>query len=89
MEPLLAMYVANPEDDEPRVAPLSGGRMGYVAPIYVQPMCLACHGSDLAGPVAARIRELYPEDRATGFAMGDFRGMFWAELPAGGTAPVD
>ena len=26
-------------------------------------------------------RALYPADRATGFREGDFRGVFWAELP--------
>ena len=43
--------------------------------------CLACHGSDIAEPVRAAIVERYPEDTATGFAEGELRGMFWAEVP--------
>ncbi len=36
-------------------------------------------GSD----VAAALRELYPDDRATGYALGDFRGIAWAEVSRG------
>jgi hypothetical protein len=43
-------------------------------------MCLQCHGANIAPPVAAKLAELYPEDQATGFAAGDFRGLFWVEL---------
>ena len=55
--------------------------MGYVEPIMVQPMCLVCHGEALQPGVAAQIDERYPEDRATGFKAGDFRGVFWVEFP--------
>jgi hypothetical protein len=59
-----------------------GGTSGYVEPILLQSPCLACHGDALAPEVAARIGELYPEDRAVGFQVGDLRGVFWVELPA-------
>lgn len=36
--------------------------------------CLACHGQKLDPAVAARIRKLYPQDKATGFKTGDLRG---------------
>jgi hypothetical protein len=39
-------------------------------------LCLQCHGSTIAPEVAARISELYPDDRATGFGPGDLRGAF-------------
>lgn len=39
-------------------------------------VCLACHGETLATPVAERISELYPEDKATGYSEGDIRGAF-------------
>jgi hypothetical protein len=54
---------------------------GYVEPIGIKPLCLACHGEALAPDVAARIGELYPKDRATGFTEGDLRGVFWVEYP--------
>lgn len=38
--------------------------------------CLACHGSELAPEVSAKIKALYPTDQATGFAAGDMRGAF-------------
>ena len=47
----------------------------------VQPLCLNCHGVELAPDVAGRIAELYPEDRATGFEAGELRGVFWVEFP--------
>ena len=55
--------------------------MGYAEPIIVQPMCLACHGESLAPEIAAKISEAYPDDQATGFKVGDFRGVFWVEFP--------
>lgn len=49
----------------------------YMKPIMTagQP-CLACHGSELKPEVAAKIKELYPDDQATGFSAGDMRGAF-------------
>lgn len=80
VEPLLKRYSTAPTTAGPVVAALPAGRVGYVEPIYVQPQCLACHGESLAPSVAAQLRALYPEDRATGFAAGDFRGVFWVEF---------
>ena len=48
----------------------------FMKAIPTQSLCLACHGEALAPPVAAKIAELYPEDRATGFSEGDLRGAF-------------
>jgi hypothetical protein len=39
-------------------------------------VCLKCHGSNIAEPVQASLNELYPEDQATGFSLGDIRGAF-------------
>ncbi len=39
-------------------------------------VCLACHGKSLAPEVEAKIAELYPGDKATGFSEGDLRGAF-------------
>ncbi len=81
MAPLLAEYRANPKQAQPKTVALEDGRVGYAEPIFVQPPCLTCHGEDIPQPVRERLAELYPEDRATGFRSGDFRGMFWAEFP--------
>jgi hypothetical protein len=77
--PLLEAHVAG-EASAATVA-LDGGVTGYVEPIYVQPVCLACHGDTLAPGVADALSRLYPDDAATGFAAGDFRGLFWATYP--------
>lgn len=81
--PILDAWVADASDRAPRTLELSEQRVGYVEPILLQPPCLTCHGETLAPDVAARIEELYPEDRAVGFRVGDLRGVFWVEYPAG------
>ncbi|MGD9669603.1 MAG: DUF3365 domain-containing protein [Hyphomicrobiaceae bacterium] len=49
----------------------------YMKPIMTAGTpCLACHGSELAPEVSAKIKDLYPADQATGFAAGDMRGAF-------------
>jgi hypothetical protein len=76
----LAEYQADPSDVTPRTVRIDREHVGYVEPIHVKPLCLACHGQELAAPVQDRLRELYPGDAATGFRKDDFRGLFWVEL---------
>lgn len=52
--------------------------------IVVEAPCLACHGRELAEPVAQAIAAKYPEDAATGFSPGELRGAFWVEVPKAG-----
>lgn len=80
MEPLLAAYRADPTHAESRVVSLAGGGVAYVEPIRMQPLCLTCHGETLAPDVAERIAALYPDDQATGFRVGELRGLFWVEF---------
>jgi hypothetical protein len=53
-----------------------------VEPIYVQELCVTCHGSSVEPSLLEHIRERYPEDAAVGFEVGDFRGLFWAVVGA-------
>ena len=51
----------------------------YYRPIYIaMPTCLKCHGSkaDLDALALMEIRKRYPGDKATGFQMGDLRGLW-------------
>ena len=48
----------------------------YMKAIPTKGLCLTCHGETLAEPVKATLAELYPEDNATGFKVGDIRGAF-------------
>ncbi len=82
MEPLLARYLEASDRREPAVVSLPRGRVGYLEPIHTGALCLTCHGSELAQPVREALDRHYPEDRATGFAVGELRGLFWAEFPA-------
>ena len=43
------------------------------------PPCLQCHGTpnqDIAPETLAAIQKLYPDDKATGFKLGDLRGLW-------------
>jgi len=80
IKPLLDAYVANPQSLEPRVVHLDDGRVGYVEPITVGPMCLTCHGSSISQDTKAAIDAKYPKDEAIGFENRDFRGVFWVEF---------
>ncbi|MDP2562128.1 DUF3365 domain-containing protein [Psychrobium sp. 1_MG-2023] len=46
-----------------------------------QKPCLACHGSNIKPHVAAKIKMLYPQDKATGYHEGDIRGAFTISQP--------
>lgn len=44
-------------------------------------VCLSCHGDNIAPALKAKIDELYPADKATGFKQGDIRGAFSITQP--------
>jgi hypothetical protein len=44
-------------------------------------VCLKCHGSDIDPKVKAKLQEAYPEDKATGYKLGDIRGAFTISQP--------
>ncbi|MFV0592730.1 MAG: DUF3365 domain-containing protein [Draconibacterium sp.] len=47
------------------------------------PACLKCHGnteSEINGATLQRIQTLYPNDRATGYKLNDFRGLWKVEF---------
>ena len=53
----------------------------YMKAIPTAEVCLKCHGSNVALPIAAKINSLYPDDKATGFKKGDIRGAFTVIQP--------
>lgn len=55
-----------------------GGRKMFrmMKAIPTAEVCTKCHGSEIAEPVASKLDELYPEDQARGFKVGDLRGAF-------------
>lgn len=55
----------------------------YMKAIPTAELCVNCHGGDEVPPeVEAKLAELYPQDRARGFAVGDIRGAFTIVQPA-------
>lgn len=52
-----------------------------IKPLPVEPPCLVCHGPDEARApgLSSLLAERYPDDAATGYALGDLRGAIWAE----------
>ena len=56
----------------------------YMRALPVQELCINCHGTPdkLAAGVAARLSELYPADRGTGYSVGQIRGAMTIKRPA-------
>jgi len=42
----------------------------------VEAVCLLCHGTSISDEVKSALEEYYPEDKATGYQLGDVRGAF-------------
>ncbi|MDP3022054.1 MAG: DUF3365 domain-containing protein [Sulfuricurvum sp.] len=55
----------------------------YYKPLVINnDVCLKCHGTvDSATPLGQALKASYPADRATGYKMGDLRGMVVVDIP--------
>ena len=55
----------------------------YLKPVVASAMCLTCHGEKAKIPpaVQAVVAREYPDDRATGFSVGDVRGAVSVRIP--------
>jgi len=58
---------------------LENGKRVYLEPLYVEAKCLLCHGENVSKNVNDKIQKLYPQDKATGFKLGEFRGFVWVK----------
>ena len=52
------------------------GEYRFMKAIPTGEPCTACHGKTIGEPVQAKLAQLYPEDQATGYSVGDLRGAF-------------
>ncbi len=50
----------------------------YMKAIPADDVCLMCHGETIPDALSAKLKQLYPNDQATGFKKGDIRGAFTA-----------
>lgn len=59
------------------------GTLRYYRTLRTAPQCLACHGGegDLDPEAARLIAEAYPDDEATGYEEGEFRGLIRVQIP--------
>lgn len=58
---------------------LLSGQLYYYAPIFTAPACLQCHGTpktDFSEEHETLITNIYPKDKATGFVLGELRGVW-------------
>jgi hypothetical protein len=66
---------------------LTNDTITFYAPIVItNSLCLQCHGQpgrDIAPENLEVIRRLYPNDEATGFGVGDIRGLWRIDFKAG------
>lgn len=55
----------------------------YMKPLAVQPVCVACHGSEeqISADVKAELDKMYPHDQARGYKVGDLRGAVSIKQP--------
>lgn len=66
-KPYAAQVVQNPE-----------GQDVYISPLYTAAACLQCHARP-AGVLKDKLEKLYPNDKATGYRLGEFRGLVWVK----------
>jgi len=55
---------------------VADGKLRYMKAIPTGKPCTVCHGETIAPPIQAKLKELYPNDKAVGFKVGDLRGAF-------------
>jgi len=48
----------------------------YMKAIPTKGMCLVCHGENIAPELTTKIDQLYPQDQARNYKLGDIRGAF-------------
>jgi len=68
-------------DGKPVAVDTSSGYRVY-KPLKIKSSCISCHGDtkQMSSEVLKMIKTKYPQDLATGFKLGDFRGVVVAEF---------
>lgn len=74
--------LAKGEPVKPKMEEQAGKHVGYY-PIITEAMCLQCHGkpgADLSETTLTKLRQLYPNDKATGYGINELRGIWIVEM---------
>ncbi len=88
-KPLFDAYAYNTEEgitNAPNIQKMDDGETLLFTKAIVIPggLCLNCHGTageELAEDTYEKIKSLYPDDKATGYKVGDLRGMWSIHIP--------
>lgn len=67
------------QQPQPQLVAVDGKRF-YIEPLRIQAQCLVCHGSPEPA-VKTALAKYYPDDQATGYQLGELRGLVWVQLP--------
>ncbi|MCB1801760.1 MAG: DUF3365 domain-containing protein [Gammaproteobacteria bacterium] len=59
----------------------NGPAFRYMKAIGTEQVCLNCHAAEIKPDVEEKLMQLYPQDAARGFAVGDIRGAFTFSKP--------
>jgi hypothetical protein len=78
---LETMQAAGTEAANLHIGEWVDGRYRYLRAQVVEGVCLACHGTDIDPALAETIGKYYPDDRATGYQLGDIRGAVTLSSP--------
>jgi hypothetical protein len=82
---VFAAALAKKEAPKPQTITNADGSTSFFTPIVLgNPLCLQCHGTpnqDIAPETLVAIQKLYPDDKATGFKLGDLRGLWRVTFP--------
>ena len=72
-------YEKDKEASYPVVGKLPNGKKYYAEPLFVNNQCMACHGDKITTELKDKITVFYPNDKATGFKLNEFRGLIWVK----------
>ncbi len=76
---------------KPKLVPADDASTSFFAPIVLSnPLCLQCHGTsgqEIAPDTLTAIQKHYPQDKATGYKLGDLRGLWRVTFPAQSVKP--
>ena len=74
---------ANPAPDVAVVGTAAGDELRYLRPLITAELCVRCHGlvEQIDPTVREVIGERYPADQATGFVVGEMRGIISVLVP--------
>ena len=83
---VLQKYTGSEESQSEHVEWMDGSAR-YYRPLFIQEVCLTCHGEPSEFPADLRnaINMLYPEDEATGYGLREFRGLIRVDIKRAGS----